>query len=222
MVLAFPSRAVKPRRSRREYRGYKAPCFFPSVRSKIIPVQKTYGRTGPKVKPLRCPPLKQGRLWEEPTEEIGPTSDSVGILAACGGEDVNLVSVAARRSGATVSRFANRAEAATVTARQSRLVRRGELSIKSDSSSQSSADSRACFGPNNPVIAPMNDANSHSAKCIWSAQVELSNDSSECMGFSSFSACVCNPTASAATNASHQTARGKTIGRWYWLLHQGA
>src|ERR1700685_955133 len=36
-------------------------------------------------KSLRCPPLKQGRLWEEPTEEIGPTSDSVGILAACGG-----------------------------------------------------------------------------------------------------------------------------------------
>jgi hypothetical protein len=30
-----------------------------------------------------------GRLWEEPTEEIGPTSDSVGILAVCGGEDVN-------------------------------------------------------------------------------------------------------------------------------------
>jgi len=39
-------------------------------------------------KSLRCPPLKQGRLWEEPTEEIGPTSDSVGILAVCGGEDV--------------------------------------------------------------------------------------------------------------------------------------
>ena len=36
-------------------------------------------------KSLRCPPLKQGRLWEEPTEEIGPTSDSVGILAVCGG-----------------------------------------------------------------------------------------------------------------------------------------
>jgi hypothetical protein len=31
-----------------------------------------------------------GRLWEEPTEEIGPTSDSVGILAVCGGEDVKL------------------------------------------------------------------------------------------------------------------------------------
>jgi len=42
------------------------------------------------VKPLRCPPLKQGRLWEEPTEEIGPTSDSVGILAVCGGEDVKM------------------------------------------------------------------------------------------------------------------------------------
>jgi hypothetical protein len=39
-------------------------------------------------KSLRCPPLKQGRLWEEPTEEIGPTSESVGILAASGGEDV--------------------------------------------------------------------------------------------------------------------------------------
>ena len=41
-------------------------------------------------KPLRCPPPQQGRLWEEPTEEIGPTSDSVGILAVCGGEDVKL------------------------------------------------------------------------------------------------------------------------------------
>jgi len=28
------------------------------------------------------------RLWEEPAEEIGLKSDSVGILAACGGEDV--------------------------------------------------------------------------------------------------------------------------------------
>ena len=40
------------------------------------------------MKPLRCPPLKQGRLWEKPTEDIGPTSDSEGILAVCGGEDV--------------------------------------------------------------------------------------------------------------------------------------
>jgi hypothetical protein len=28
------------------------------------------------------------RLWEEPTEETGPKSGSLGILAAFGGEDV--------------------------------------------------------------------------------------------------------------------------------------
>ena len=28
------------------------------------------------------------RLWEEPSEEIGLKSDSVGLLAACGVEDV--------------------------------------------------------------------------------------------------------------------------------------
>jgi hypothetical protein len=38
----------------------------------------------------------------------------------------------------------------------------------------------------------MNDANSRSARFIWSAQAELSNDLSEFMGFSSsfFSMCV--------------------------------
>ena len=30
-----------------------------------------------------------GRLWEEPTEETSPKRGSVGILAACGAEDVN-------------------------------------------------------------------------------------------------------------------------------------
>jgi hypothetical protein len=50
----------------------------------------------------------------------------------------------------------------------------------------------------------------------------LSNDSSEFMGFSSFSACARNPTLPAATRASHQTHAGKTIERWYWRLHQGA
>src|ERR1700722_3918336 len=30
------------------------------------------------------------RLWEEPTEEIGLKSDSVGIHATCGAEDVNV------------------------------------------------------------------------------------------------------------------------------------
>ena len=61
--------------------------FFPAVRSRIL--ASTRPMAGQGQKPLRCPPLKQGRLWEEPTEEIGPTSDSVGILAVCGGEDVN-------------------------------------------------------------------------------------------------------------------------------------
>src|SRR5271166_3770742 len=74
-----------------------------------------------------------------------------------------------RRSRAPVTRFASRAEAATVTARQSRLVDRGAQSINSDSSSQSSAESRACSGPNNSFTAPMNDANSRSAKCTWFA-----------------------------------------------------
>jgi hypothetical protein len=36
----------------------------------------------------------------------------------------------------------------------------------------------------------MNDANSRSARCIWSAQIELSNDSSEFMGVFHFFARV--------------------------------
>ena len=101
--------AVKPRSSSR---GYKAPrvktsekvtqvkLVFPSVRSKILPVHKTYGRARPKVKPLPCPPPQQRRLCGEPTEEIGPTSDSVGIRAVCGGEDVNKSRARRSRSGA--------------------------------------------------------------------------------------------------------------------------
>src|ERR1700677_585685 len=73
------------------------------------------------------------------------------------------------QSRARVTRFANRAAAAPVTVRQSRLVDRGGQSINSDSSSQSSAESRACSGPNNSFTAPMNDANSRSAKCSWFA-----------------------------------------------------
>jgi metal-dependent amidase/aminoacylase/carboxypeptidase family protein len=40
------------------------------------------------VKPLRCPPAEVRRLWEEPTEASAKTAEAVGILAACGGEDV--------------------------------------------------------------------------------------------------------------------------------------
>src|SRR5208282_1259826 len=82
---------------------------------------------------------------------------------------------APRRSPAAITRFANRAEAATVTARQSRLVDRGGQSLNSDSSSQSSAQSGACSGPNNSVTARMNADNSRSAMLIWSSQVELRN-----------------------------------------------
>src|SRR3984885_9118754 len=79
-------------------------------------------------------------------------------------------------------RFTNRAEAATVTARQSRLVARGGRSISSDSSSQSSVESLACSGSNNSVTARRNADNSRSAMLIRSLQVELQNDSSLSMG----------------------------------------
>ena len=54
---------------------------------------------------------------------------------------------------ATVGRFGRRAEAATATARQSRLVDRRGLFINCDSSSQRSTKSDAYTGPNNSVIA---------------------------------------------------------------------
>ena len=69
-----------------------------------------------------------------------------------------------------------------MTARQSRLVARGGLSVSSDSSRQSSVESLACSGPNNSVSARMNADNSRSAMLIWSSQVELQNDSSLSMG----------------------------------------
>jgi len=75
-----------------------------------------------------------------------------------------------------------------VTARQSRLVDRGGLSISSDSSSQSSAESLACSGPNNSVTAPMNADNSLSSLCIWSVYAELENDSFMFIGYSLISA----------------------------------
>ncbi|HTC47293.1 MAG TPA: hypothetical protein VK722_08220 [Candidatus Aquilonibacter sp.] len=88
-----------------------------------------------------------------------------------------------RWRSAEVSRFANLAEAATVTARQSRLVDRSGLSVDSNSSSQSSAASLACSGPNNSVTALVKADNSSSAISAWSAQVGLLNDSSLFMVF---------------------------------------
>src|SRR5277367_3241743 len=71
-----------------------------------------------------------------------------------------------RWSSATLCRVAKRPDAAIVTVRQSRLVKAVELSINSNSSSQSCAESLACSGPNNSVTAATNDANSRSANCI--------------------------------------------------------
>lgn len=64
-----------------------------------------------------------------------------------------------------------------MTARQSRLVDPDWLSIKSNSSSQSIAESWACSGPCNSFTALMNAENSRSAICVCSLQIELENDS---------------------------------------------
>ena len=72
-----------------------------------------------------------------------------------------------------------------MTARQCRLVDPGWLSINSNSSSQSTAESWACSGPCNSFTALMNAANSRSAICICSLQIELENDSFVSIAFSS-------------------------------------
>src|SRR5690348_9697049 len=67
------------------------------------------------------------------------------------------------------NRFANRADAAMVTARQFRSDDKGGSSIKSDSSSQSLAESQACSGPYNCVTAAMKEDSSRSASCVCSS-----------------------------------------------------
>ena len=74
-----------------------------------------------------------------------------------------------------------------MTARQSRLVDPGWISINSDSSSQSTAESWACSGPSNSFTALMNADNSRSAICVCSMQIELENDSFVFIGSSSVS-----------------------------------
>jgi hypothetical protein len=91
-----------------------------------------------------------------------------------------------------------------VTARQSRLVARGDPSISSDASSQSSAESLACSGPNNSVTASMNADNSRSAIWIWSPQGELQNDSSLSMEPSRNQGAYCVKTKSRALTGSWQ------------------
>jgi hypothetical protein len=61
------------------------------------------------------------------------------------------------------NRFAKRAEAAIVTARQFLSAGVAALSTDSDSSSQSCAESRACSEPCNLVTAEMKENSSRSA-----------------------------------------------------------
>jgi len=74
---------------------------------------------------------------------------------------------------AVVSRLANRARAATVTRRQSRLVDPGSAASDSSSCSQTSAASLACCGPQSSVTAFTNAASSRSASAINSTQFGL-------------------------------------------------
>jgi hypothetical protein len=78
-----------------------------------------------------------------------------------------------RSCGPTFNRFASRAEAAIVTARQCRLVDPGWPSIIFNSSSQSTAESWACSGPCNSFTALMNAENSRSARRIPNTIVQL-------------------------------------------------
>ena len=64
-----------------------------------------------------------------------------------------------------------------MTARQCRFVDPVWLFINSNSSSQSTAESWACSGPNNSFTALMNAENSRSAICVCCLQIELENDS---------------------------------------------
>src|SRR5258708_34007127 len=73
--------------------------------------------------------------------------------------------------------FAGRAGAGIVPPRQCRLVVPGWLSINSNSSSQSNAESWAWCGPSNSFTALMNAENSRSAISVCSLQMEVENDS---------------------------------------------
>ncbi|OLB28575.1 MAG: hypothetical protein DMG41_11540 [Acidobacteria bacterium] len=82
--------AVKPRLLGRRYKGYKAPLSFPCKLLYILMSERPMGGQ-PKSKASSWSSAEVGRLWEEPTEAIsGKQTEAVGILAACGGEDVKV------------------------------------------------------------------------------------------------------------------------------------
>src|SRR2546429_9673956 len=79
--------AVKPRLLGRRYKGYKAPLSFPCKLLYILMSERPMGGQ-PKSKASSWSSAEVGRLWEEPTEAIsGKQTEAVGILAACGGVD---------------------------------------------------------------------------------------------------------------------------------------
>ncbi len=138
-----------------------------------VHVRLTLGRGGMRIlKPMSMPIHRRWSAMRHHTRSAVGVGDTFGTVDDAG----------VRRSLASDTRFASRAEAATVTARQSRPLDRGGLSIRSDSSSHSSVESLACSGPNNSVTARMNADNSRSAILIWSSQVEWGNDFSLSMG----------------------------------------
>src|SRR5882724_9124501 len=134
-----------------------------------------------------------------------------------------------RSCGPAFNRFASRAEAAIVTARQSRLVDPRWLSINSDSLSQSTVESWDCFGPCNSFTALMNAENSRSAICVCCLQIELENDSFVFIGSSLLQLCrapgvwLSSPRCTRFSDLlrwhaqvrSHQRRRHETIRQWY-------
>jgi hypothetical protein len=78
--------------------------------------------------------------------------------------DVNRRAEAVYRLPVMFNRSGNRAEAAIVTVRQFLSVDKGGLSVNSDSSSQSCAESLACSPPYNFVTAETKEDSSCSAR----------------------------------------------------------
>jgi hypothetical protein len=105
-------------------------------------------------------------------------------------------------------RLANRAAAAIVTACQFRASDLGGLSMSSDSSNQSSAESFACSGPYNFDTAATKDDNSRSAKCVCSSYIESEKE---------LALCIWIP-AGAAYNQLEQKPESGSIGQTYQML----
>jgi len=83
-------------------RGYKA-LFLQNCSVSLLSERPMGGQPKSKASSWSA---EVGRLWEEPTEAISgkQTREAVGILAACGGEDVQLTSLLPRVSRQVIFR----------------------------------------------------------------------------------------------------------------------